>query len=149
MTIETKKVYISEDGKEFDTFEDCQTYESKNSIEALESKIVELTHQRNLEVSLKNRYKANKYGNLPMTESALEREYRYLTKMAKIPIEKMSDKNIQYLEHSLKNVEKLRLQKKQQKMFLDDLREKINERGKQIKKLYEKVVKMKAEKLNS
>ena len=33
MTIETKKVYISEDGKEFDTFEDCQMYESKNSVE--------------------------------------------------------------------------------------------------------------------
>lgn len=149
MTIETKKVYISEDGKEFDTFEDCQMYESKNSIKALESKIVELTQQRELEIALKNRYKANKYGSLPMTESALEREYRYLTKMAKIPIEKMSDKNIQYLQQSLKNVEKLRLQKKQQKMFLDDLREKINERGNQIKKLYEKVVKMKVEKLNS
>lgn len=149
MTIETKKVYISEDGREFDTFEDCKKYESKNSVEALESKIVELTHQRELEISLKNRYKANKYGNLPMTESALQREYGYLTKMAKIPIEKMSDKNIQYLQHSLKNVEKLRLQKKQQRMFLEELREKINERGKQIKILYEKVVRLKAEKLNS
>lgn len=149
MTIETKKVYISEDGREFDTFEDCQKYESKNSIEALESKIVELTHQRELEISLKNRYKANKYGALPMTEAALQREYGYLTKMSKIPIEKTSDKNIQYLQHSLKNVEKLRLQKKQQNMFLDDLRDKINERGKQIKNLYEKVVRMKVEKLNS
>lgn len=149
MTIETKKVYISEDGKEFDTFEKCQKYESRNSIEALESKIVELTQQRNLEISLKNRYKANKYGNLPMTEYALQREYGYITKMSKIPIEKMSDKNVQFLMNSFKNVEKLRLQKKQQKMFLDDLREKINERGTQIKILYEKVVKMKVEKLNS
>lgn len=149
MTIETRKVYISEDGQEFDTLEKCQSYENRNGIGAIERKIAELTQQRNLEISLKNRYKANKYGNLPMTEYALQREYGYITKMSKIPIEKMSDKNVQFLMNSFKNVEKLRLQKKQQKMFLDDLREKINERGTQIKILYEKVVKMKVEKLNS
>ena len=149
MTIETRKVYISEDGREFDTLEKCQSYENRNGIGAIERKIAELTQQRNLEISLKNRYKANKYGNLPMTEYALQREYGYITKMSKIPIEKMSDKNVQFLMNSFKNVEKLRLQKKQQKMFLDDLREKINERGTQIKILYEKVVKMKVEKLNS
>lgn len=149
MTIETRKVYISEDGQEFDTLEKCQSYENRNGIGAIERKIAELTQQRNLEISLKNRYKANKYGNLPMTEYALQREYWYITKMSKIPIEKMSDKNVQFLMNSFKNVEKLRLQKKQQKMFLDDLREKINERGTQIKILYEKVVKMKVEKLNS
>lgn len=149
MTIETRKVYISEDGREFDTLEKCQSYENKNGIGAIERKIVELIQQRNLEISLKNRYKANKYGNLPMTESMLQREYGYIKKMSKIPIEKMSDKNIQFLLNSFKNVEKLRLQKKQQKMFLDDLRGKINERGAQIKILYEKVVKLKVEKLNS
>lgn len=143
MTIETRKVYISEDGREFDTLEKCQSYENQNGIDAVRRKIFELTQQRNLEISLKNRYKANKYGNLPMTEYALQREYGYIKKMAKIPIEKMSDKNVQFLMNSFKNVEKLRLQKKQQKMFLDDLREKINERGAQIKILYEKVEKMK------
>lgn len=149
MTIETRKVYISEDGMEFNTLEKCQSYENKNGIGAIERKIAELTHQRNLEISLKNRYKANKYGNLPMTEFMLQREYGYIKKMSKIPIEKMSDKNIQFLLNSFKNVEKLRLQKKQQKMFLDDLRQKINERGAQIKILYEKLIKMKMEKLNS
>jgi hypothetical protein len=149
MTIETKKVYISEDGKEFDTFEDCQKYESKNSIEALESKIVELTQQRELEIALKNRYKANKHGALAVTEANLQREYEYIAKIMKTPVGKLSNTNIHYLKCSFENVGKLRSQKQNQKIFLDDLRNKINERGEQIKNLYEKVVKLKVEKLNS
>lgn len=35
MKIKTKKVYISEDGKEFDTIEECQKYEKESSLEVL------------------------------------------------------------------------------------------------------------------
>ena len=96
MKIETKKVYITDDGKEFGTLEECQNYESKISLEALTYKIAELKRQRELAISLKNRYKANKYGKFPTTERELQMEYDYITKMSKIPIKKMSDKNIQY-----------------------------------------------------
>lgn len=135
MTIKTKKVYISEDGKEFDTIEECQKYEKESSFEALEY----LKQQREMDVALKNRYKANKYGKLPTTERELQMEYDYITKMRKTPIENISDKNIQYLASSFKTVEKLRLQKKQQKMVLDDLKVSINIKGERIKKLYEKL----------
>ena len=77
MTIETKKVYISEDGKEFDTIEECQKYEKEASLESLEY----LKQQREMDVALKNRYKANKYGKLPTTERELQMEYNYITKM--------------------------------------------------------------------
>ena len=149
MTIETRKVYISEDGREFDTLEKCQSYENRNGIGAIERKIVELTQQRELEIALKNRYKANKHGALAVTEANLQREYEYIAKIMKTPVGKLSNTNIHYLKCSFENVGKLRSQKQNQKMFLDDLREKINERGIQIKILYEKVVKMKVEKLNS
>ena len=135
MTIKTKKVYISEDGKEFDTIEECQNYEKETSLEALEY----LKQQREMDVALKNRYKANKYGKLPITERELQMEYDYITKMSKIPIEKISDKNLQYLLKSFKTVEKLRLQKKQQKMTLDDLKVSIREKGEKIKNLVEKL----------
>ena len=135
MTIKTKKVYISEDGKEFDTIEECQNYEKETSLEALEY----LKQQREMYVALKNRYKANKYGKLPITERELQMEYDYITKMSKIPIEKISDKNLQYLLKSFKTVEKLRLQKKQQKMTLDDLKVSIREKGEKIKNLVEKL----------
>lgn len=35
MKIKTKKVYISEDGKEFDTIEECKKYEKESSLEVL------------------------------------------------------------------------------------------------------------------
>ena len=135
MTIETKKVYISEDGKEFDTIEECQKYEKEASLESLEY----LKQQREMDVALKNRYKANKYGKLSTTESELQMEYNYITKMKGTPIEKISDKNIHYLLESFKKVEKLRLQKKQQKMVLDDIKVSIKIKGERIKKLYEKL----------
>ena len=135
MTIETKKVYISEDGKEFDTIEECQKYEKETSIESLEY----LKQQREMDVALKNRYKANKYGKLPTTERALQMEYNYISKMKGTPIEKVSDKSIHYLLESFKKVERLRLQKKQQKMVLDDLKVSIKIKGERIKKLYEKL----------
>ena len=135
MTIKTKKVYISEDGKEFDTIEECQNYEKETSLEALEY----LKQQREMDVALKNRYKANKYGKLPITERELQMEYDYITKMSKIPIEKISDKNLQYLLESFKKVERLRLQKKQQIMIFDDLRVSIKENGEKIKDLVEKL----------
>ena len=59
--------------------------------------------------------------------------------MKKIPIEKISDKNIHYLLESFKKVEKLRLQKKQQKDVLDDLKVAIKENGEKIKSLVEKL----------
>jgi hypothetical protein len=108
-----------------------------------------LTQQRELEIALKNRYKANKHGALAVTEANLQREYEYITKIMKTPIRKLSNTNIHYLKCSFENVGKLRSQKQNQKIFLDDLRNKINERGEQIKNLYEKVVKLKVEKLNS
>ena len=107
--------------------------------ELLRKKITELTQQRELAISLKNRYKANKYGKLPITERELQMEYDYITKMSKIPIEKISDKNIQYLLESFKKVERLRLQKKQQKDVLDDLKVTIKENSEKIKNLIEKL----------
>ena len=131
--------YIAEDGKVFNSLEKCQKYESENWKRIIENKIAELTQQRESAISLKNRYKANKYGKLPTTERELQMEYDFITKMKKIPIEKISDKNIQYLLESFKKVERLRLQKKQQKMTLDDLKVTIKENGEKIKSLVEKL----------
>ena len=131
--------YIAEDGKVFNSLEKCQKYESENWKRIIENKIAELTQQRESAISLKNRYKANKYGKLPTTERELQIEYDFITKMKKIPIEKISDKNIQYLLGSFKKVERLRLQKKQQKGVLDDLKVTIKENGEKIKVLVEKL----------
>ena len=131
--------YIAADGTVFSSLEKCQKYESENWKRIIESKIDELTQKRELEISLKNRYKANKYGELPTTERELQIEYDLITKMKKVPIEKISDKNIQYLLESFKKVERLRLQKKQQKMTLDDLKVSIKENGEKIKNLVEKL----------
>lgn len=131
--------YIAADGTVFSSIEKCQKYESENWKRINEKEITELTQQRELAISLKNRYKANKYGKLPTTERELQMEYDYITKMSKIPIEKVSDKNLQYLLKSFKTVEKLRLQKKQQKMTLDDLKVSIKENGEKIKNLVEKL----------
>ena len=131
--------YIAEDGCVFSSLERCQKYESENWKRTIENKIDELTQQRELAISLKNRYKANKYGKLPITERELQMEYDYITKMKKTPIEKISDKNIHYLLESFKKVEKLRLQKKQQKDVLDDLKVAIKENGEKIKSLVEKL----------
>ena len=131
--------YIAADGTVFSSIEKCQKYESENWKRIIEKEITELTQQRELAISLKNRYKANKYGKLPTTESELQIEYDFITKMKKIPIEKISDKNLQYLLKSFKTVEKLRLQKKQQKMTLDDIKVSIKENGEKIKNLVEKL----------
>lgn len=131
--------YIAADGTVFSSIEKCQKYESENSKTIIKSKIDELTQQRELAISLKNRYKANKYGKLPITERELQTEYDDITKMSKIPIEKISDKNLQYLLESFKKVERLRLQKKQQIMIFDDLRVSIKENGEKIKNLVEKL----------
>ena len=131
--------YIAADGTVFSSPEKCQKYESENSKTTIKSKIDELTQQRELAISLKNRYKANKYGKLPTTERELQTEYDGITKMSKIPIEKISDKNLQYLLESFKKVEILRLQKKQQIMIFDDLRVSIKENGEKIKDLVEKL----------
>lgn len=131
--------YIAADGTVFSSLEKCQKYESENWKRIIESKIDELTQQRESAISLKNRYKANKYGKLPTTERELQIEYDLITKMKKVPIEKISDKNIQYLLESFKKVERLRLQKKQQKMTLDDIKVSIKENGEKIKNLVEKL----------
>lgn len=131
--------YIAADGTVFSSIEKCQKYESENWKRIIENKIDELTQQRELAISLKNCYKANKYGKLPTTERELQIEYDYITKMSKIPIEKISDKNLQYLLESFKKVERLRLQKKQQKMTLDDIKVSIKEKGEKIKDLVEKL----------
>lgn len=131
--------YIAEDGCVFSSLEKCQKYESENWKRIIEKKITELTQQREVAISLKNRYKANKYGKLPITERELQMEYDYITKMSKITIEKISDKNLQYLLESFKKVERLRLQKKQQKDVLDDLKVTIKENGEKIKNLIEKL----------
>lgn len=131
--------YIAADGTVFSSLENCQKYESENWKRIIEKEIAELTRQRELAISLKNRYKANKYGKLPTTERELQTEYDDITKMSKIPIEKISDKNLQYLLESFKKVERLRLQKKQQKMTLDDLKVSIKENGEKIKNLVEKL----------
>ena len=131
--------YIAEDGTVFSSLEKCQKYESENWKRIIEKEIIELTQQREVAISLKNRYKANKYGKLPITERELQIEYDFITKMKKIPIEKISDKNIQYLLESFKKVERLRLQKKQQKDVLDDLKVTIKENGEKIKSLVEKL----------
>ena len=131
--------YIAADGTVFSSLEKCQKYESENSKTTIKSKIDELTQQRELAISLKNRYKANKYGKLPTTERELQTEYDYITKMSKIPIEKISDKNLKYLLESFKKVEILRIQKKQQITIFDDLRVSIKENGEKIKDLVEKL----------
>ena len=131
--------YIAADGTVFSSLEKCQKYESENWKRIIEKEIIELTQQREVAISLKNRYKANKYGKLPITERELQIEYDFITKMKKIPIEKISDKNIQYLLESFKKVERLRLQKKQQKDVLDDLKVTIKENGEKIKSLVEKL----------
>lgn len=92
-----------------------------------------------MDVALKNRYKANKYGKLPITERELQIEYDFIAKMSETPIEKISDKNLQYLLESFKKVERLRLQKKWQKMVLDYLKVSIKENGEKIKNLVEKL----------
>lgn len=148
MRTETKTVYIAEDGKEFDTLEKCQAYES-SFIETYERKLVELINKRNYDLSLKNRYKANKYGKLAMTEAQLQYDYMCIKKMMRIPVEKMSLNEIELLKKSISNVSLRLLQRKQQKEVLEDTRCLIKERGKQIKELYEKIVKLKLEKLNS
>ena len=131
--------YIAADGTVFSSLEKCQKYESENAKTTIKSKNDELTQQRELAKKNKNRYKANKYGKLPITERELQTEYDGITKMSKIPIEKISDKNLQYLLESFKKVEILRLQKKQQKMTLDDIKVSIKENGEKIKNLVEKL----------
>lgn len=148
MRTETKTVYIAEDGKVFDTLEKCQAYES-DCIETLECKLVELICKRNYNLSLKNRYKANKHGKLAKTEAQLQYDYMCIKKMMRVPIEKMSINEVELLEKSLSNVRLCLLQRKQQKEVLEDTRCLIKESGEQIKCLYEKIVKLKVEKLNS
>lgn len=148
MEIKSKKIFVADDGKEFDTLEKCQAYES-SCIGTLERKIVDLTMMRNCDLSLKNRYKANKYGKLAQTEATLLYEYKNIRKMMKVPIEKMSLKEVELLERSVLSVRLHLLQRKQQKDVLEDLRHSIKEKGKQIDDLYEKLVKLKLEKLNS
>ena len=131
--------YIAEDGRVFSSLEKCQKYESENGKRIIENKIAELTQQRESAISLKNRYKANKYGTLPITERGLQMAYDYITKMKKTPIEKTSDKNIHYLLESFKKVENLRLQKQQQNDVLDDVKVAIKENGEKIKSLVEKL----------
>lgn len=149
MRIETKKVFIADDGKEFDSPEKCQAYESEYCIGALERKIADLTKMRNNDLVLKNRYKANKYGKLAMTEATLLYKYKSVKKMMKVPIDKMSFKEVETLEKHILSIRLHLLQRKQQKEVLEDLRHSIKEKGKQIKELYEKLVKLKLEKLNS
>lgn len=149
MRTETKTVYIAEDGKEFDTLEKCQKYESESCISALERRIADLETLRNCDLSLKNRYKANKYGKLAKTEATLLEYYKSVRKMMKVPFEKMSLQEVEHLGTSINTVRLCLLQRKQQKEILEDLRHSIKEKGKQIKDLYEKLVKLKLEKLNS
>lgn len=148
MIIDVKKVFIADDGKEFDTFEKCQAYES-SCIGTLERKIVDLTMMRNGDLSLKNRYKANKYGKLAQTEATLLHKYKSVRKMMKVPIEKMSLEEIERLGTSINTIKLCLLQRKQQKEVLEDLRISIKEKGEQIDDLYKKLVKLKLEKLNS
>ena len=148
MRTETKTIYIAEDGKEFDTLEKCQAYES-GCIGTLECKLADLISKRNYDLSLKNRYKANKHGKLAKTEAQLQYDYMYIKKMMRVPVEKMSLNEIELLEKSISNVRLCLLQRKHQKEVLEDTRRLIKERGEQIKNLYEKLVKLKLEKLNS
>ena len=149
MKVELKTVYIAEDGKEFDILEKCQEYESKASISALEDKLVELIKKQNYELSLKNRYKANKYGKLAVTEELLLSKYKRVKEFMKVPVEKMSLQELELLQNCIAAVRRYRLQRTQQKDILNELRHSIRERGKQIKSLYEEIVKLKLEKLNS
>ena len=149
MKIEMKTVYIAEDGKEFDTFEKCQEYESESYILSLESRIADLETLRDCDLSLKNRYKANKYGKLAKTEATLLEYYKSIRKMMKVPIEKMSLQEVERLGKSINTVILCLLQRKQQKDVLEDLRHSIKEKGELIEELYEKLVKLKVEKLNS
>lgn len=149
MRTEMKTIYIAEDGKEFDTLEMCQEYENRNGIQALECKLVELISKRNYDLSLKNRYKANKHGKLATTEAKLQNEYMCIKKMVRVPIEKMSLNEVELLEKSINTVKLCLLQRKQQKEVLETTRSLIKERGELIRSLYEKIVKLKLEKLNS
>jgi hypothetical protein len=149
MRTEMKTIYIAEDGKEFDTLEMCQEYESRNCIQALECKLVELISKRNYDLSLKNRYKANKHGKLAKTEAKLQYEYMCIKKMTRVPVEKMSLNEVELLEKSINTVKLCLLQRKQQKEVLETTRSLIKERGELIRSLYEKIVKLKLEKLNS
>ena len=149
MEIKTKKIYIAVDGTEFNTIEECQEYESNTSISAVEDRLVDLINQQNYDISLKNRYKANKFGKLAVTEALLLDKYKRVNKMMKVPIEKMTSQDAEKLQNSIAAVRRYRLQRQQQKDILDDLRHSIKERGEQIKNLYEKLVKLKLEKLNS
>lgn len=148
MEIKSKKIFVADDGKEFDTLEKCQAYES-SCIGTLERKIVDLTMMRNCDLSLKNRYKANKYGKLAQTEATLLHKYKSVRKMMKVPIEKMSLEEIERLGTSINTIKLCLLQRKQQKEVLEDLRISIKEKGEQIDDLYKKLVKLKLEKLNS
>jgi type IV secretory pathway VirB4 component len=148
MRTEMKTIYIAEDGKEFDTLEKCQSYES-SCIETLECKLVELISKRNYDLSLKNRYKANKHGKLAKTEAKLQYEYMCIKKMIRVPVEKMSLNEVELLEKSVNTVKLCLLQRKQQKEVLETTRSLIKERGELIRSLYEKIVKLKLEKLNS
>ena len=47
MKIKTKKVYISEDGKEFDTIEECKKYEKESSLEVLLRQQKDFVYRRN------------------------------------------------------------------------------------------------------
>ena len=149
MRTETKTVYIAEDGKKFDTLEECQKYESESCVSSLERRIADLETLRDCDLSLKNRYKANKHGKLAKTEATLLEYYKSIRKMMKVPIEKMSLQEVERLGTSINTVRLCLLQRKQQKDVLEDLRHSIKEKGKQIKELYEKLVKLKLEKLNS
>lgn len=148
MEIKTKKTFIADDGKEFNTFEECRIYE-KNCISSLEREIANLVRMRNSDISLKNRYKANKYGKLATTEAELLFKYKIVKQAMKVPVKKMSLGEIETLEQYILSLRVCLLRRKQQKEVLEDLRHSIKEKGKQIKELYEKLVKLKAEKLNS
>lgn len=148
MEIKTKKIFVADDGKEFDTLEKCRSYES-SCIGTLEREIANLVRMRNSDISLKNRYKANKYGKLAETEAELLFKYKIVKQAMKVPVRKMSLGEIETLEQSILSLRVCLLRRKQQKEVLEDLRHSIKEKGKQIKKLYEKLVKLKAEKLNS
>lgn len=148
MEIKSKKIFVADDGKEFDTLEKCQAYES-SCIGTLERKIADLVKIRNNDISLKNRYKANKYGKLAQTEATLLHKYKSVRKMMKVPIEKMSLEEVEHLVTSINTIKLCLLQRKQQKEVLEDLRHSIKEKGEQIDDLYKKLVKLKLEKLNS
>jgi hypothetical protein len=61
----------------------------------------------------------------------------------------MSLNEVELLEKSINTVKLCLLQRKQQKEVLETTRSLIKERGELIRSLYEKLVKLKLEKLNS